>query len=1079
MPGVGAAYHLHVSGDSPVATERFVGRSAELRQVAAAGAAAKEGQGSLLVVLGEAGIGKSRFCDEVRVQLSRMGLSVVAARCWVDGGAPAYWPWQAILGELCGEEVRDLGERHGGPVGAEADRFSRFASVTERLGAACQRRPACIIIDDVHAADPDALLLLRYVARSAAGLPLLLLLARRTESRNVELASGGATDLLDHIEQEATPVLLRHFDFEETTAFLASYGLGHLDAPLALALLKVTRGNPLFLRRMAARGAAEPPAASPAGLLAAIEEAWQRLSAGARRVLQPAAVLGLNPRVTEAAAVADTGSAEIFDAITEATRAGLVSGEGTDRFCFSHELVRAAAEHAMRAAERLDAHARAAALFESPSSAGVADRLARHAHHALAAAPRSVPDGVRAVAASRAAARSMVRGFGYEQAAGLLQAAVGLHDSHGLGAPPAALLVEWAQAVLCCGRLAEARRIFERAALFAEHEGDPRLFAEAALGLGGVWVNESRAPVERARVLGIQRAALAALPPGEPTLACRLRTRLAAEDVYQGGPVAAVIDALSECRAADDAQTLAEGLSLCHHVMLTPEHARDRLLLADELIAVASQTGLGVLGLMGLCWRTADLFQLGDPRAVQALQALRERADVLACQSILYIVEVFDVMLTIRAGRLDEAADRARKAYESGQAVGDIDAFAYLAGQTAALCWLRGQDDELFELTWGTASSPTLASTEFAFQATAASVAARTGRSDRARAVLDKLSVDGLAALPRSSTWLTAMTAIVEVTLALGDESLAHEAYELLAPFADLPVMPSVGIVCLGSTERPLGLAAMTFGDDDLAVAHLERALSADVSLGTRPVAAVARAELAEALWRRARPGDRLRASTVLDLAIREGDAMGMTGRTEQWRARRHQMDTTNEAGEISRQGRAWLVMLGDRRVPVGDLIGMQYLAELVSQPGREIPALDLAGGANLPVDLPPHEVLDPAARAAYAARGRQLTQELADAEATDDARRAERIRSEMDDLADQLDGATGLGGRSRAFTGPAERARTAVRKAIKRAIDEIEQAEPSVGAVLRDNVHTGTTCCYEPDPEAPVSWVVREGPPG
>ena len=68
---------------------------------------------------------------------------------------------------------------------------------------------------------------------------------------------------------------------------------------------------------------------------------------------------------------------------------------------------------------------------------------------------------------------------------------------------------------------------------------------------------------------------------------------------------------------------------------------------------------------------------------------------------------------------------------------------------------------------------------------------------------------------------------------------------------------------------------------------------------------------------------------------------------------------------------------------------------------------------------------------------------------------------------------ASARAGRTRAFAGPQERARTAVRKAIKRALDEIDAANPAIGASLRGTIVTGSTCSYQPDPTDPVRWRV------
>jgi tetratricopeptide (TPR) repeat protein len=1074
---------------------RFVGRADELSAIEVACGAALDGRGSLVAVSGEPGVGKSWFCLEAADRASRAGLTVVGARCWVDGGAPALWPWPGILGELCGAETADLLAADAGLDTVDPDRFARFAAVTDRLAAACTRSAVCLIIDDVHAADAGTLLLTRFVARSLPRLRLVLVLSRR---RGEPAGSPGddrlEATLLDDLEREATPIVLHGFDRAEASTLLSAHGVRDLDPDMVATLVRVTGGNPLFLRRIAALGAPDRGDRLPSGLSVAIDEAVGRLTRDTQRILRSSAVLGPMPSVAVAAAVADTSPAAVLDAVAEAAAAGLVTGDGTDRFAFGHELVRAALEDGLAASSRLDAHARAAAAVAGDGPAIPADRLARRAHHALAAAPRSGDDARLAVSACQAAARSMVASFAYEQADALLSAALDLHDpaTPGLGPPPGRLLVDWARAALLCGRLGEARVRFERVAAAVAGGEDPTILAETALGLGGHWVNEHRAPVERARVLGLQRLAVARLSTlsdltdrYDPLL-CRLRARLAAEAVYDGAPTEPVVEALDDARRCGDPTAIAEALSLCHHALLAPEHAQRRLGLADELVRVGSEAGDGVLALMGLCWRAVDLFLLGDQRAPRALEDLRQRADALACQNILYIVEAIDVMLLVRAGRLDEAEAAAHRCFDLGTAVGEVDALGYLGAHLLAIRWIQGRDAELLDLAEDVAGSATLVDAEFGFRAAVAAIAARAGHGDRARTALDKLAADGLAALPRSSTWLAGIFVIVEAAVALGDEEIARQGYDLLVPFADRPVMPSLAVACLGSVELGLGKAALVLGDVEGAIDHLERAVDGNRRLGHRPLVAIAQAELASALGQRGRDGDRARAADLLARATAEAEAMGMAERSAGWRLseppRSPQADRVRGVGGVRpgasarsgvfrRQGRGWLVELDGHRAVVGDLVGMCYLAELLESPGRNIPALTLASGEPAVPEAGRHELLDDQARAAYAARLRELAGELAEAEANADLGRAERLRAARDMLIDELERATGLGGRPRSFAGEAERARTAVRKAIKRAIDEIDAGHPAIGRVLRSSVTTGTTCVYEPGPDAPITW--------
>jgi hypothetical protein len=171
------------------------------------------------------------------------------------------------------------------------------------------------------------------------------------------------------------------------------------------------------------------------------------------------------------------------------------------------------------------------------------------------------------------------------------------------------------------------------------------------------------------------------------------------------------------------------------------------------------------------------------------------------------------------------------------------------------------------------------------------------------------------------------------------------------------------------------------------------------------------------------------------------------------------------------------VLTLGDRQAVVADRLGVRYLAQLLTNPGRSIAALELAGGPPAGALARPggQPVLDARARAAYRQRVTELTERIEAAEDAGDTAAARRRRAELDALFDQLRQVTGRGGRIRSFPDPGERARTAVQKAIKRAIDEVAAVEPVVGRHLAASVSTGSTCSYTPDADRPVHWTLTE----
>jgi hypothetical protein len=241
---------------------------------------------------------------------------------------------------------------------------------------------------------------------------------------------------------------------------------------------------------------------------------------------------------------------------------------------------------------------------------------------------------------------------------------------------------------------------------------------------------------------------------------------------------------------------------------------------------------------------------------------------------------------------------------------------------------------------------------------------------------------------------------------------------------------------------------------------------------------AMSQAALAKALRQRAQGGDVARARDLLGQAVVGADVCEMTSRAERWRTDlaevRDLVETPAAAarhGVICREQGGWVVALDGVRVQAPDRVGMHYLATLLTRPGQAISALTLASHGSVPDDASRQDLLDDTARAHYEAKARVLLVSLADAEADGDLRLVDKLRWEIDALTEQIEAARGLGGRPRAFANPAERARTSVRKAIKRAIDSIEKPAPAVAHILHIQVQTGCVCTYIPDPAAPVTW--------
>jgi hypothetical protein len=624
------------------------------------------------------------------------------------------------------------------------------------------------------------------------------------------------------------------------------------------------------------------------------------------------------------------------------------------------------------------------------------------------------------------------------------------------------------------GDLRAGRRLFDAAYGEAERRGDERGMARAALGLSGLWVHEHRTAADAAMVRGRQRGALSLLDP-RSSLARRLRTRLAGEEDFRAGEHAGILALVAEARNASDPVSLAEALSLAHHCTLGPEHGRLRLELAQELVTEAPRSARRGDMLMGLMWQTVDLFCAGHPHAQRRLEELRgllAREDHLA---IGFIISVIEVMLSIRAGRFGEAEALAAACADRGTAAGHVNATGMYAGQLATIRWYQGRIAELLPMLSELVNSPKVSVVDNSGIAGLAVAAATTGDQRLAASALARLRDQDLAeSSPRSSTWLMSMYSVVEAAHLMGDAEASARAYDLLTPFASLPVIAGLCVACLGSVQHCLGVASLTTGDVDRAVEHLHMAVRDNLALGHWPALVLSRLRLGQALALRDGPRDEA-ARSELTLARQEAAALGMTlptgagpnaaPGTIDGAARRAPVVTCR------RRGRQWQVELDGRIAVVDDYVGMRHLATLLANPGYEIPATELAAGPGQPGPVTARQaaesaqpVLDDQARREYKQRLWNLQAEIDEFESMNDLERAAATRSERDWLVAELTATTGIGGRPRRFSGSDERARIAVGKAIRRAVARVSEADPVIGRELQATVHTGQRCSYRPE---------------
>jgi predicted ATPase len=191
------------------------------------------------------------------------------------------------------------------------------------------------------------------------------------------------------------------------------------------------------------------------------------------------------------------------------------------------------------------------------------------------------------------------------------------------------------------------------------------------------------------------------------------------------------------------------------------------------------------------------------------------------------------------------------------------------------------------------------------------------------------------------------------------------------------------------------------------------------------------------------------------------------------------------EDATFVREGDVWALTFRDRTVRLKHVIGFDHLAALLSAPGRELSAVELAtsgesrksgGGSMRQISLAADsgdELLDSKAILDLKARLSELEEELAEAERWLDTERVAQSQAEIEAIASHLASNLGLSGRSRTFASSAERARVNVTKAIRSGISKVTDASRVLGDHLSASITTGALCGYRPDPSSTIRWKV------
>jgi DNA-binding CsgD family transcriptional regulator/tetratricopeptide (TPR) repeat protein len=598
----------------------FIGRAEELWRLAATLDRAEQGRPQLVLLAGEAGMGKTRLLLEFADRARQRGVRVLAGGCVELGDIGlAYLPVVDALRGLADDpaeaellaEVATIAPALGrllpgvarpGPTGALGDGLEQlqvFDAVRALLMRRSERSPLVVVLEDLHWADPSTRDLVAFLARTLRSGRVTLVTSYRSDELHrrhplrrllAELVRLPGVERLE----------LAPFSRAELAEHLEAIGGAALPGDRVAGIHARSEGNPFYAEQLLAAGAGRAEVALPPTLLDVVLARLQALPEPAQQVLGVVAVAGRRVSHRLLTQVAERPEVDLEQGLRAAVGAGvLVADQTTGTYAFRHALLQEAVDGDLLPGEQVRLHATYARVLASAE--GAAAELAHHclqSHDlvgALAASVRAA-DEAAAVLAPVETLRHLTRALKLWERVPDPTGVTGTHQVE--------LTLHAAAAAYAAGDPQRAVALAQNAAEMAEQRDDP-LWAARAYERLGLYLRHAGRGMDALRARGRAVELVPAEPPS------RLRARV----------TAAMAEALANNARRDEARRW------CDDALAAARAASSAEDEADVLITLGA-----------IAWgdpkEVRSLFAAGRARAVDAGKPEVEARALLALASL-------------------------------------------------------------------------------------------------------------------------------------------------------------------------------------------------------------------------------------------------------------------------------------------------------------------------------------------------------------------------------------------------------------------------------------------------------------